>query len=225
MNARELLSRTKAVLFDIDGTLIDSMPVWDDLGARYLISIGVTPEADLGKILYPMTIEEGVGYLKSHYHLPQEPSEIRAGLMNLFARFYREEVPLKEGVAGTLKKLSALRIPMVLTTIGEPELEEAALCRLGVRQFFLHMYVCSDYQTSKKESRIYEIAASDLKLEPGNCLVVEDVLQAIRAANRAGFLTVAVEDAASLADRNSLMAEADLYVRRLSELPVPEADG
>lgn len=208
----------QAVIFDIDGTLIDSMPIWDDLGARYLRSLHVTPEENLGKILFPMTIAEGVQYLKDHYHLRKSREEIRDGLRRITEVFYREEVPLKKGVEEFLQSLSDHQIPMVLATIGETELEEAALTRLGIRKYFRRMFVCEDYLTTKKEPKIYQVCASFLDLKPSKILVAEDLLQAIRSAKSAGFQTAAIYDAASAGDRKELQKEADYYAMDFTDL-------
>lgn len=214
----KLLTPFQAVIFDIDGTLIDSMPIWDDLGARYLRSLQITPEPDLGKILFPMTIAEGVHYLKEHYHLEQPESEIRKGLQDITERFYREEVPLKKGALDFIQALAEHNMPMVLATIGETALEEAALKRLQIWQYFQKMFVCEDYHTTKKESKIYQVCADYLHLAPSKILVVEDLLQAIRSAARAGFQTAAIYDAASAKDEAQLRKEASLYAMDFDDL-------
>ena len=107
---------------------------------------------------------------------------------------------------------------MVLTTIGEPAQEEAALTRLGLRGFFGKMYVCEEYHTTKKEPRIYQIAARDLGVRPEHVLVAEDMLQAVRTAKNAGFRTLAVADDASRADREELIRTADCFIDSFFEL-------
>lgn len=208
----------KGAIFDIDGTLIDSMPIWNDLGARYLRSRSVEPELGLGEILYTMTIEEGVHYLHEHYALPESEAEIRAGLMRELEQFYREEVPLKAGARELVTRLHVAGIPMMLASIGDRELEEAALTRLGIRQYFQDMLLCEDYHTTKRESVIYLKCAEALGLEPQDIVVFEDLLQAIRSANRAGFRTVAVYDDASSKDYEIMTREADLSIRSLLEI-------
>jgi HAD superfamily hydrolase (TIGR01509 family) len=208
----------KAIISDIDGTLIDSMPIWDDLGGRYLRARGLVPEPELASILFPMTIEEGCRYLKEHYPLPDSLPEIRSSLMQIVDEFYKKEVPLKAGVKEFLTAIQKAGIPMVLTTIGDPRQEEAALRRLGVYELFRKLYVCEEYHTTKKEPKIYKIAASDLGVLPEDTLVIEDMLQAIRQASAAGFYTAAAADAASAADREELIRTADWYVSDLRDL-------
>ena len=126
----------KAALFDIDGTLLDSMPLWDTLGERYLAGRGKTPEEGLRDILFPMTIRESVQYLKTAYCLPDTEEEIRNGLFRVTEDFYKNKVPLKKGAGTLLHALSKAGIPMALCTIGEAELEKAALSRLEVLPLF-----------------------------------------------------------------------------------------
>ena len=87
---------TKAAVFDLDGVLLDSMGIWNDLGARYLRSLGVTPEEGLNEILFSMSMEQGAEYLHTHYALPQSAAEVGAGIANMLRDFYFYEVPAKD---------------------------------------------------------------------------------------------------------------------------------
>ena len=91
---------TKAAVFDLDGVLLDSMGIWNDLGARYLRSLGVTPEEGLNEILFSMSMEQGAEYLHTHYALPQSAAEVGAGIADMLRDFYFYEVPAKDGAAG-----------------------------------------------------------------------------------------------------------------------------
>ena len=81
----------KGVIFDIDGTLLDTMPFWSDVGARYLRSIRAEAREGLGNILFSMTLEEGARYLKETYALPYTEKEIRSGVLEQIAHFYQKE--------------------------------------------------------------------------------------------------------------------------------------
>lgn len=207
----------RGMIWDIDGTLIDSMPIWDQLGARYLRKNGIEPEKGLSGILFPMTIGEGVRYLKTRYQLPFSEEEIRKGLMDIFEGFYRQEVPLKRGADVLLKKIAEAGIPMALATIGDRELEEAALQRLGIWKYFRRMFLCDNYHTTKKEAVIYQKAAQYLGLRPEETLVVEDTYQAVHSAHQAGFAVAAVEDDSSREWKTKIMEEADLYLPDLAD--------
>ena len=99
---------TKAAVFDLDGVLLDSMGIWNDLGARYLRSLGVTPEEGLNEILFSMSMEQGAEYLHTHYALPQSAAEVGAGIADMLRDFYFYEVPAKDGAAALLARLDKL---------------------------------------------------------------------------------------------------------------------
>ena len=86
----------RAAIFDLDGVVLDSMSIWRDLGARYLLRRGLTPEPGLGELLFSMSMEQGADYLRTHYPLPPE-EDVLAGLSAMLRDFYYNEVPEKDG--------------------------------------------------------------------------------------------------------------------------------
>ena len=205
--------RLKGAIFDADGTLLSSMHIWEEVGARYLARFGIEAEKDLYRILFPMTLEESSVYMKERYGLPEPPEKIRAGFIDIIARFYREEVQLKEGAAAYLRTLREKGIPAVIATTGDEELLRAALERLHVRECFSGILTCTGLQTSKHEQKIYLKAAEYMEIDIREAAVFEDVLYAVKSAKNAGAYTVGVEDAASAGDRNEIRELSDLYVR------------
>ena len=107
---------TKAAVFDLDGVLLDSMGIWNDLGARYLRSLGVTPEEGLNEILFSMSMEQGAEYLHTHYALPQSAAEVGAGIGDMLRDFYFYEVPAKDGAAALLAALTARGVKLAAAT-------------------------------------------------------------------------------------------------------------
>ena len=202
----------RGAIFDADGTLLDSMHIWDELGERYLRSLGIKAEEGLAQILFSMTLEESSAYLKKRYQLAQSEEEIKAGVLAQLEDFYRHKVSLKPGAADFLYKLAEENIPMVIATSGDKELLEAALERLNVAQYFRRIFTCSELKTSKKQPDIYRIAADFLGTAPKETAVFEDVLYAVETAKSAGFFTAAVEDAASISDKERLKQTADVYL-------------
>ena len=106
----ELTTQIKGVIFDVDGVLLDSMGIWTDLGARYLVSIGAVPEEGLSDILFSMSMEQGAEYLKEHYSLSQSADEILEGLRTMLQDFYYYEVQAKAGAEALLRSISAAGI-------------------------------------------------------------------------------------------------------------------
>lgn len=208
----------KGAIFDIDGTLIDSMPIWNDLGAIYLRNKGITPEPHLIDKLFPMTVKEGVAYLKSHYHLPESEGEIQQGLNEISEHFYKYEVPLKPGAKELIEAYHQKQIPMVLCTVGMPTLAIPALKRLGVYDYFSKIFVCDEFHTTKREPLIYMKAAQYLTLKPDEILVFEDILQAVQTAHQAGFKVCGVYDEASRSDEEDIRRYSDYFVHDFREL-------
>ena len=134
----------KGVIFDVDGVLLNSMPIWENLGELYLRSLGVEAEKDLGEILFTMSLEEGADYLISQYGLNKTPEEIVEGLNREVRDFYAERVPLKEGVREFLYEFNGKKIPMVIATSGDRKNTEAALRRLKVLNYFQGIFTCSE---------------------------------------------------------------------------------
>ena len=106
----------KGMIFDADGTLLDSMPIWDDLGVRYLKELGVEAEPGLPEILFRMSLEESAAYMKRTYGLSQTEEEIRRGVLAKLEDFYVNEVQAKPGASEYLRALHKRQIPMMIAT-------------------------------------------------------------------------------------------------------------
>ena len=126
----------KGVIFDVDGVLLNSMPVWENLGELYLNRLGIEAEKGLGQTLFTMSLEEGADYMISHYGLKMTPEEVIAGINREVRDFYEKRVPLKEGVRQYLNEFRERKIPMVIATTGDRSNAEAALKRLKVLSHF-----------------------------------------------------------------------------------------
>lgn len=218
-------SRVKGVIFDIDGTLLDSMPVWDGVSARFLRSIGVEPEPDLSEKLFTVTVNEGVEYIKNHYKLDLTPSEIRQGTLNLIKNDYYYNVPPRKGAVELIKQLADANIKMALATTGDRELATAALKRLGLYDYFEVLLTCNEYNSNKSEPLIFfetAKALNDNKAidDSSEYIIVEDSIKAVRTGVNAGFKVIAIEDKASDYTWDELKNTADYYIHELDEISV-----
>ena len=152
-----------AAIFDIDGTLIDSMPIWEDLDADFLKTQGIElsehEKQELNETMWSMTVDEGIRYLKETYHLELSEEAIGKALSDVVEQFYTDEVPAKQDVAGLVEALHDAGVPMALATVGEPSYETAALKRLGLFDHFDAMCDCNSLGTTKREAFVYETAA------------------------------------------------------------------
>lgn len=207
----------QGAIFDADGTLLDSMTIWEDAGAKYLKGLGISAEPRLGKILYPMTLEEGAAYLKKQYCLSEPAESIIQGILLTVNKFYMYEVQTKPYVQNFLEELYRRNIPMAIATTGDKEQLETAFERLGIISYFKRIFTCTELNTSKNEAYIYREAAEYMSTDVKSTFVFEDMLHAVKAASGGGFKTVAVEDAASKNDKAQIKKSADYYMSDFSD--------
>ena len=211
----------KGVIFDIDGTLLDSMPLWNNLGERYLQKLGFTEEETegLSQRISAMPFVEGIRYIKKAYTLNLEEERIREQLQEMIAGAYRDEINLKAGAKEYLQFLKERGIPCILATAGEASLAKAALKRLKVWEEFQDLLLCEEFNTSKLEAKIYRLAMERLSLsKPEEVLVCEDVLHAVKSAKQAGFQVCGILDEANREDWEKIQEVADFTAKDFYEL-------
>lgn len=202
----------RGVIFDVDGVLLNSMPVWENLGELYLSHMGIQAERGLGETLFTMSLEEGADYLISRYRLNLTREQVVNGLAGEVRSFYAQRVPLKEGVRQFLEEFRERKIPMVIATSGDRENAESALKRLQVFSYFQGLLTCSEIGSGKNQPDIYLAAALHMDTDPEETLVFEDAYHAICTAKRAGFYTAAVYDRSNDRHLAQIWKTADIYL-------------
>ena len=207
----------KGVIFDVDGVLLDSLEIWTDLGARYLISIGKSPEDDLADILFSMSMEQGADYLKENYDIDISTEEIATGLRNMLRDFYYYEVQAKPGADQLLRAISEAGISITAATSSPREHIERALERNGLLGYISRMFTNSEVGKSKHFPDIYNAAAADMHTAPEETIVFEDSLYALKTAAAAGYHTIGVADCKGEPDQDGLRETADIYISELRE--------
>lgn len=208
----------KGVIFDIDGVLLDSMEIWTDLGARYLMSLGKEPEEGLAGILFSMSMEQGAEYLTEHYSLGLTPEEVTDGLSGMLRDFYFYEVAAKPGAAALMERFRAEGIKMTAATSSPAEHVGRALERNGMLGYLDRIFTVAEVGTSKHSPEIFDEAAAFMGTSRDETLVFEDSLYALRTAAEAGFHTVGVFDAGGEDDQKGMKETAEIYIKDLSEM-------
>ena len=203
----------KGVIFDIDGVLLDSMEIWEDLGARYLRSLGIEPEEGLAAILFSMSMEQGAAYLAEHYGLTQTPEEVMTGLEAMLRGFYFCEVQAKSGAKDLMERFRKAGIVMTAATSSPREHVERALERNGLLGYLSRIFTVAEAGVSKHSPDIFDAAAEFMGASRDEVLVFEDSLYALKTASEAGYHAVGVFDAKGEADQDGLRACSEIYIR------------
>ena len=212
----------RGVIFDLDGTLLDSMGMWRSLDGRFLLNHGIEPPADISGIVKDMTVEAACAYYADRFHLEMTPQQIGAEVMQMSADAYRNEMQLKPGAAELLHALAERGIPFGLASVTYFELLEAALNRLEIRDLFRFVLTPRPGEPGKDEPGIFLRGAAMLGTEPRETVVVEDALYAAKTAKQAGFYTVGVYEDEQAAQWPELQRLCDCTVPSLHALCAPD---
>ena len=209
--------RIRGAIFDVDGTLLDSMFIWDTIGETYLRSIGYQPKENLNETFKNMSLHQAACYYQTEYGVTLSIDQIMDGVNAMLERYYRFEVPLKPGVAELLERLRQDGVKLCIATATDRHLVEAGLDRCGVLSCFGEIFTCNEVGHGKDEPDIFEAALRSLGTRREETLVFDDALYAVRTAKEAGFPVAAVYDSHERSQAE-VRARSDLYLEDLTQL-------
>ena len=202
----------KGLIFDLDGTLLDSMPAWQEQLDLLFIRHGMTPPPDLLDRTKTLGLETATALLLEEFGIDEIPEEVYQGFQTAMDKAYRTTIPLKPGVLEFLQQTSG-KYPMAIATATSHQLVEQVLARHNLAQYFQSVTTVADVGVGKHEPAIFLAAAEKMGLAAADCIVFEDSLEAVRSANRAGFFSVAIAEATNKNEQTALKAEANKYIQ------------
>lgn len=206
----------KGAIFDLDGTILDSMFIWSSITERFLRSCGHTPKEGLSDTINHMSMRNACEYIREEYGLPYSADEIMDKVVSGADDFYRHEAGLKPGAGELLRELDSRNIKMCIVTANVRTLAEAALERNGIDKYFQEIITCNETGFIKDEPFIFRFAAERLGLDKKDVMVFEDSVHAAVSAKKDGFHVTAIFDEHESA-ADELKAAADHYIYDLSE--------
>lgn len=211
------MNNIKAAIFDLDGTLVDSMWVWQQIDIDYLSERGHAVPKNLNDEITHLSFTQTAEYFKNKFSIPDSIEDIMNTWNNMAYNQYRNNVLLKEGAFEYLNKLKSLGIKIGLATSNSMELLEVTLKNNNVFDLFDAITVTDEVKKSKSNPDIYLLAASRLGVDPKDCMVFEDIIAAVTGAKLAGMRVTAVYDKHSEHQADTLKQQCDNYIYSYNE--------
>ena len=208
----------QGVIFDLDGTLLDSTGMWRQVDGRLMAHYGKEVPPDLSETVQRMSIEEFSQFFVEEFDLPVTPEQIAQQVADMVAEEYREKLQLKPHVPEILDWLDQQDIPYGVATAPSGELAEAALRRLHVWERLRFLLTEQNAGAPKTQPRIFQLAAQKLHLGRRQIAVVEDSLHALEGAKNGGFFTIGIADPENAPVWKEICATATVHIHDILEM-------
>ena len=213
-----ILDGKEAVIFDLDGSLVDSMWIWKQIDIDYLGKFGLSLPPTLQEEIGGMSFTETAVYIKKRFDLPCPIEEMMRDWNDMAWEKYTHDVPLKKGVFEFLQECKKRKIKLGSASSNSRELVNAVLDALQVSSFFDYTMTGSEAKRGKPAPDIYLAVADELNVQPAKCLVFEDIVQGIQAGKSAGMTVIAVADEHSAHQEEQKRALSDGFICDYYEL-------
>lgn len=213
-----MLQQKEAVIFDMDGSLVDSMWVWKDIDMEYLGRFGLEIPDDLQQEIEGMSFTETARYFRERFGLDRSVDQIRADWNEMAWDKYRTRVMLKPGARELLDYCRSQGIKLGIATSNSREIVDMVMEERGVADYFSCIMTACEAKKGKPAPDVYLLTARQLSVDPKNCLVFEDIVFGIQAGKAAGMEVCAVDDAYSAYQEAEKRSLADYYIKDFREI-------
>ena len=202
----------KGAIFDMDGTLIDSMGYWKSAAGDYIRTLGKEPDADLGDRFLTLGLANIYPQMKEDYGLTQSIEEVSAGIYAIMEKNYGN-VDIKPYVKDMLEAFKNKGVKMCIASATNSDLASRVLTRLGIRDYFSAVLCCKDVGRGKRYPDVYNYALNYLGTSKEETPVFEDAVFAIRTLSSHGFVSVGIEDKWCIGEeREEVKVKATYYI-------------
>jgi HAD superfamily hydrolase (TIGR01509 family) len=212
-----------AVVFDLDGVIVDSEHVWNEARMQLAEERGGLWHPGAQRAMMGMSSTEWSRYMHEVIELPEPPEEISAEVVRRLSAIYRRELPLIRGAVAAVRRLAA-RFPLGLASSSNRELIDLVLDLAGIADCFRATVSSEEVARGKPAPNVYLEAARLLELSPEDCAAVEDSHNGILSARRAGMRVIAIPNPRYPPEEEAL-AKADLVLRSADELTPALVEG
>jgi len=213
-----MLEDIKAVIFDLDGTLVDSMWIWKQIDIEYLAKRSIELPEGLQKEIEGMSFTETAAYFKETFKLTDTIEEIKEEWRAIAFDFYRNKIDLKEGVREFIGLLKSRNIKIGIGTSNSRELALEVLKKHNIYECFDTLRTSCEVENGKPHPDVFLKVAEDLKVKPHECIVFEDTYAGVLAAKRAGMRVIAISDELSLPYKREICDLAESYIENYIDI-------
>ena len=208
----------KAVIFDMDGTLIDSTGIWHNIDVAFFAKRGMELPKDYAQHIVHLGLKQAAVYTKETYHLKESVQEIMDEWHNMSLDMYKYRVELKPHAIELLDLFKNNGIKMAIATANDEPLYRPCIERLKIEEYFNEIADVNTAKEGKQSAKIYLDLARKMNTLPENTLVLEDMPTCVKTAHRSGFITVAVYDNASKNYDDEKKNNSVLFINDFKEL-------
>ena len=208
----------KNIIFDMDGTILDSMHIWGDITRNFMNSIGRTVTQEYLDAIAARSINDAARYTVEKFNLQMTPEQLIKRILDEAGGHYYNTLLLKPFAKEFIKKMHRKGVKMCIATASDKNLAIAALKRNGVLDCFEFVLTNDDVGKGKTEPDIYLKAAEMLSADISDVAVFEDAAHCVKTAKKAGFTVIAVNDPTTEHQKEELTKIADIYIHSFEEL-------
>ena len=208
----------KAVIFDMDGTLIDSTGIWHEIDKAFFDKRNMELPKDYAQHIVHLGLTQAAVYTKETYHLQESIQDIIKEWHDMSVDMYKYHVPLKEGALELLELFKSNNVKMAIATANDEPLYRPCIERLGIGDYFDEIADVNTAKEGKQSAKIYLDLAKKMGAEPQNTLVLEDMPTCVKTVFKSGFITVAVYDNASKEYDQEKKNNSILFINSFFEL-------
>ena len=204
------------VIFDMDGTLLDSMGTWYTVGSDYMRSLGMVPPPSLDEDILRLTLEDAAEHIRS-LGVDKPAAEIHAGINGVMDDFFLNRVECRPGVVNFLERLKAAGVRITIATASDRVQVENGLKHAGIFHYIERIFTCTELNTGKHETVVFDAARAFMGTDIASTWVFEDARHAAQTAKRGSYKVCGIFDP-SEPDQEALKEAADVYIKSFEEL-------
>ncbi len=208
----------KACIFDLDGTLLDSMSLWQEVDRKYLARYGIVFDPIYSEEIKKMSFDESAKYFIEKFKIPRSEKQIKEDWNQMVEAEYRDNIMAKPGGLEIIQSLAKNNIALCVATSCNKEHAKMALQRLGMLPYFDFILTCAEVGKNKEYPDVFHACANRLEVAPHECLVFEDLYMALKVCHKEGFLTVGIYDELSAHEKQNAQKVCNYYINDFFEI-------